>query len=234
MGIRMVNAEDYPCKPEKDYPAGSYRPELKDLNYLIKFKMGKHEFAMPYGYSISRSTPESVNCYPNAKGFAFMFWMPDLRFTLENQSFKPGWRPIEKDHPNPGPEDYKVQILKAKIMTDEDGPPPSMQFKNILGARKNGYQLKPVYDGLMHVIPINETSAFDAYGNFENGRDETLINCTEPNKDGSPTLCFFDIFYRDLSISVHGGMPSDRIMDWRLITNGIRTLLEQWIVNTKK
>jgi hypothetical protein len=58
--------------------------------------------------------------------------------------------------------------------------------------------------------------------NFE--RDELLLHCI-PDYG-----CEFTVYFRDLKLGALGSLPYDALPQWREVKEGIRTLLERWIV----
>jgi len=196
--------------------------EKYDPNHPVAFQLNEQlKFSIPRPYTYPRTFWSHLGCDPKTDLFGFAFWMPDLRAPQHDMWGRPDFRIREDGRPKPGKDEFLVIIPTVEVVTDEEDAPssnkaPWRQFKNnmtyLVGKR---YMLKLEYGGLIHVAPVKEKIGGEVYVNFEDGRDEIMIDCDYPYQ------CFFDLYLSDHGLGMRGTFPKDALSHWREIKTGL-------------
>lgn len=210
-------AEDYPCKPEGDIESAWFRVENMDPTYLVfrRLEDGAQAFNIPYAYLFFRPTPERVNCYPDR--FDFAFWMPTLAPSKKEAFYANGWTP-EEGYPPGG--SYLVRVPYVRTIPDGKDA-PGFPFSSIEFIMDMYKERIPFKNELTRISALDFWS--EIYVNLDQKQGDTRLDCFNIG-------CEFTFYFRDLKIAVQGSFAKDKLLQWKAIKAGTRTLLERWIV----
>lgn len=230
-GIQGAIADDqYPCKLAPDIGTWWYKIQKMDQTYPVKRYLGPHTFEIPYGYFTGRLTPERVNCTPKQDSLEFAFWLPDLRPPKKDMWYDANFRPQEEGRAPPRSHDYVVKILSMEFIDTAQGESesPSIRFSNRLAMFNTPFRLEQKY-GLLHVLPVG-LSAFDEYADLTQKNYKIKMECSLLKDNHENPLCKVHLYLTDLQLEALLLMPVDALPEWQKVKDGLRTLVQQWLV----
>lgn len=200
-----------------------------DQTYPVKRNLGPHTFKIPYGYFTGCQTPEEVNCYPKMSSLEYAFWLPDLRPPKKDMWYDANFRPKEEGRAPPGPHDYVVKVLGLEFIDTSAGKTetPTMGFSNLLPSDEI-IRLDRKF-GLLHLLPDNPGKT-DLYADFSQINYKILLSCDGSESTVDNPLCKVHLYFLDLQLEVVLLMPVDALPEWQKVKNGLRTLVQQWLV----
>ncbi|GGB10630.1 hypothetical protein GCM10011491_43190 [Brucella endophytica] len=235
VSANAMATEQYPCKPAPDEGRFAWgRIQSIDPNYLVKRILGPYTFKIPYGYMIGRPTPERLNCYPKQNRLEFAFWMPDFRAPKKDMWSEPNYRVHEPGRDAPGPQEYVVDVVGLEFIETKAGKSgsPGRRFVNGLALLRKDFRIEETY-GLIHVVPGQNTPLSDDYVSLSNEGYEILLECSRPESRDSNPSCKAYLYFTDLQLEAVMQFPADALPEWQKIKDGVRILVERWIVKEK-